>query len=251
MYHRYLAALAATAVLSAPALAQYATQAQPAPIQRSYSNAPMRPAAVRSTQPAAGVWVRSTGPVTTVTHDSQRTEMRLDHGIANVTVHDPEEGSIVLVDLPGGQAQLLKNGLYTFNAVTNTVRVVRGEASVFPGNETKARKVDEAQAFVFGRDSHAVDVHYRYDRTDLLPGGSYGYNGAQYAQRYADGPVYHDDYYGYPGYYAPYYAGWGYPGWGGWGYPYGGYGWGVGIGFYGGGWGRGWYGGGFRGGRRW
>lgn len=247
MYHRYLAALAAAAALSAPALAQYDSQPQPAPIQRSYSNAPRRPAAVRSTQPAAGVWVRSTAPVTTVARDSQRTELRLEHGVANVTLHDPEEGSIVLVDLPGGQTQLLKNGVYTFNAATNTVRVIRGEASVFPGAETRARKVGEEQLFVFGRDAHAMDFRDRYDRADLLP---YPNNGGsqyapQYAQRYADGPVYRDDYaWGYPAYYAPYpYYGYG------WGYPYG---WGVGIGIYGGwggGWGRGWYGG--HRGRRW
>lgn len=246
MYHRYLAALAAAATLSAPAFAQYDTQTQAAPIQRAYANAPQQRQSIRSAQPAAGVWVRSTAGFATVARDNQRTELRLEHGVANVTVHDPEEGSIVLVDLPGGQTQLLKNGLYTFNAATNTVRVVRGEASAFPGAETKPRKVDEYQTFTFGRDAHAIDVRYRYDRTDLLPGTA----APQYAQRYADGPVYRDDYaygygYGYPvGYYGYGYPGWGY---GGWGYPYG-YGLGIGFGYGYGGWGRGYYGGGFRGG---
>lgn len=253
MHHRHLAALAVASALSVAASAQYDSQ-QPAPVQRAprayRSTTGSTP--VRSSEVASGVWVRSTAGFATVARDSQRTEIRIERGIANVTVHDPEEGSIVLVDLPGGQAQLLKNGLYTFNAATNTVRVVRGEASAFPGNETRPRKVGEYQLFSFGRDAHAMDVRSRYDRTDLLPGSVYA--GGQYAQSYADGPVYRDDAYGwgYPGYYGVYPAygyGYGYRGWGGWGYPYG-YGFGVGIGYYGG-WGRGFYGGGFRRGRRW
>ncbi len=41
--------------------------------------------------------------------------------------------SELLVDLPGGQVSLLKDGFYTFNADTQTVRVLKGEADAYPG----------------------------------------------------------------------------------------------------------------------
>ena len=70
----------------------------------------------------------------TVSADAKGTEMRITHGVANVSVHHPEnKDARILVDLPGGQTALLKDGLYTFNADTNTVRVLKGEADAYPG----------------------------------------------------------------------------------------------------------------------
>lgn len=271
---RILASMLALAALTATASAQtstYATQAEAAPIERAaHANTytqngdaeapapyarpyhePSHPT-VASSQPAQGIWVRSNAnaALTTVKADAARTELRLDRGTANVIVHHPLHDSLVLVDLPGGQTQLLKNGLYTFNADTNTVRVLDGEASVFAGQSTSSVKVKEDHAFTFGLEGRSVDVGFEQARADLLPGAvTYG---SRYASNYGDGPIYRDDAYGYPGFY----GGYGYPyggyGYGGWGYPYGGYGYpyGIGIGIgYGGGWGRGYYGGGgFRGG---
>jgi len=226
------------------------SQSQAAPIERPAlpSNygppqaAPQGPA-IATTQPAPGVTVHTDQPnaLHIVAGDATRTELRLDHGRANVTVHDPVADSLVLVDLPGGQTQLLKNGLYTFNADTNTVRVLVGEADAFSGvnpNE-KPRKVKEDQQLVFsGASPRSRDVDPYTLRADLLPGavshngyahGEPGY--APYSGYY--GP-YGDGFYGgYP--YYPYYAGYGYPYWG-WGYP-------IGFGF---GWGGGFRGGGFR-----
>jgi len=234
------------------------SQSQAAPIERSGpaanygppSQAQPQGPAIATSQPAPGVSVRTDQPnaLHIVASDATRTELRLDHGRANVTVHDPTADSLVLVDLPGGQSQLLKNGFYTFNADTNTVRVLVGEVYAFPAanpNENP-RKVKEDQQLVFaGTDIRSHDVDPYTGHGDLLPGAvshnGYANGEPGYATYpgYAYGP-YGDGFYGYP---YPYYA-YGYPYWG-WGYPVGfGFGWGWGGGFY-----RGGYGG-FRGGFR-
>ena len=240
--------------LSATAFAQQAyqvdqqppsyTQSQAAPIQRSQTSAITQTYSITTSQPAQGVTVRVEQPdaLHTVVAEPQRTELRLDHGRANIIVHDPTPDSLVLVDLPSGQTQLLKNGLYTFNADTNTTRVLHGEALAFPGTTPagKPLKVKEGQQLVFaGSNIRSRGIDPYYARTDLLPwaaqpgagDGGYGEPGYGYAP-YGYGP-YGDGFYGYP-YYAY-----------GWGYPYG-YGWGWGGGYYGGF--RGGYGGGFGGG---
>jgi hypothetical protein len=176
--------------------------------------------------------------VETVTASSAVTELRVVQGRADVTIHHPADHSQILVDLPGGQVALLKDGLYTFNAGTNTVRVLHGEAEAYAGSKTdgKGTKVKETQQLTVSANwkLKAVDA-YPYELTaDLLPGGA-----AAHGDGY--GPGYGDGYYG--GY--PYYAGvYGYP-WGYGFYPYGYYPYGFGLGF-------GYYGGfgGFRGGFR-
>jgi hypothetical protein len=239
------------------------TQAQAAPIERAYpaqnsaasayanpqanpayppADAPMRPArTISSSQPIAGVWVRTdaNSAVQTVSADAKGTELRVTHGIANVSVHHPEHDARILVDLPGGQVALLKDGMYTLNADTNVVRVLKGEADAYPGSAVDGIKVKEEHQLALGKDNRATEVAPGELMADYLPGrnddarGSEGYAGAGYGY----GP-YGDGFYGYP-YPYPYVAyGYGYP-WGyGWGYPYG-----VGLGF-------GYYGGfgGFRGG---
>ena len=196
-------------------------------------NAPPPPPRVTSSQPIAGVYVRVAegASAKAVTADANGTEIRVDGGIANITVRHPAANVQILVDLPGGQVALVKDGIYTFNAQTNTVGVLDGEADALGSHEPI--RVKEGHQFVFapGGD-HPIEANFAQLRNDLLPAG-----------RYANGDGYPA--YGYaPGYYAPYpyYAyGWGYPGW--YGYPY------VGLGFgYYGGWGRGW-GGGWGGGR--
>jgi hypothetical protein len=268
---KFFALVLATLSASAPALlAQNADPAgsantlnytqDAAPIQRSQPAQPYYPGgygppaqattqpppvSIASSQPVQGVLVRSlrNTPVETVTTDANRLELRLTHGIANIDVHDPEQHRLILVDLPGGQTQLLKNGLYTFNADTNTVRVLHGEADAFPGSNpstnptAKPIKVKEDHQLSFvGSNIHATDFDYYQATTDLLPTNHsepLAYNGGGAGYGYpVDAPYY---------YYDPYWA-YGYPfGWGwGWGWGYGGY---YGRGFYGGGF-RGGYGGG-------
>ena len=187
-------------------------------------------------QPVAGVWLRSesTSVLKTISATPERTEIELDRGRLNVTVHQPAQHSAILIDLPGGQTSLFKDGLYTFNADTNTVRVLRGEAAAYPGpiadnaNE-KAIKVkeDHQLALVAAPNSNHGEFKsvesYPYELTaDLLQSPNQGDRPS------ANG--YFGDYPYYGGY--PYYAGgWGYPGYFGYGYPFA---YGVGFGYYGG-----------------
>jgi hypothetical protein len=245
---RSLSLLFALATLTVAASAQSAPdsssymQPQAAPIQRNYAGPERSDAAPRvtSTQPIPGVILRvdEASSVKTVSATADVTELRIEHGRANVSVHHPEHSTQILVDLPGGQTALLKDGLYTFNADTNTVRVLMGEADVFPGSSNTAVKVKEDHQFAFGTETHSTEVNFNQARIDLLEGTrtaprGEGYNG--------DGPYYpsgYPYYYGYPGFY-------GYPY--GYGYPFG---FGIGFGYYGGFGGfRGGFGG-FHGGRR-
>jgi hypothetical protein len=202
-------------------------------------------------QPVTGVFLRiaANSAVREVSATPERAEFRVERGLVNVSVHHPEDHMLVLVDLPGGQVQLLKNGFYTFNAATNTTRVLKGEADAFTGIDTNAKplKVKEDHAVIFpaagqaGVKLRSIEFYPMQARGDVIasPG--------EYA-RASDGPGYG---YGYGAGYPAYgFAGYGYPGvWGGYdpywdgfyGYPFG-----VGIGF-GGFYGGGFYHGGFRG----
>ena len=242
-------------------------QSHPAPIVRmapgsqAYGNqpasapAPAQQPTVTTTQPAAGIWLKTepTSVVKVLSSTADKTEIRVDHGRANVQVHQPADNSEILVDLPGGQTTLLKDGVYTFNAETNTVRVLKGEAEVYRGtaNSTdKPIKVKEDHELTFtdsGSGLKAKDVGQRELFADLLPGtirpdarDDNGY------EPYGYGPAYGSGFYPYAAY------GWGDPwGWPGWGYPGFGYGFGLGFGYGGFGYGGFGYGGfgGFRGGR--
>src|ERR1700761_1109747 len=246
-------------------------QQEAAPIQRGYPNHAYRggqvpqPAAVSpltlapgetiapktdsNVNPIEGVWLRvgAQSSVKEVTRDANKLELSVEHGLVNVSVHDPDKDVLILVDLPGGQTQVLKNGLYTFNAETNTARVLKGEALAFPagtigggkpGNKEDAKpiKVKEYNKVVFsGTDVRPREFYPEEARVDLLRGPRMGPGGAD--DPYGYGP-YGDGFYGYPPY--PYYGyGYTYAPWG-WGYPYyaWGYPFGVGFGFgYYGGWG--------------
>ena len=219
---------------------------------------------------APGTLLRLAGDTTAemVAADGNRVEIRLDSGRANVDVNAMRHQGLLLVDLPQGQLQLLKPGLYTFNTETRTARVYNGEADAFPGTDTssdvKPVKVKENhEVMLTGDRLHPAG----FDRTlheDLLP-----WSGSQEAQAAMAGgtlteeptnhftPVGYGYGYGYP--YAGFGPGFGYS-YGFYGYPYGFYGapfgFGLGLGFgggfygrYGYGLGRGYgYGGGLRGG---
>ena len=188
-------------------------------------------------QPAAGVSIRSDAEngVETVAASDALTELRVSHGRADVILHHPKDHSEIIVDLPGGRITLLKDGLYTFNAETNTVRVLKGEAEAFSGAliEGKGTKVKEEQQLTLASTGKLKSVEaYPYELTaDLIGQGGPGGDRPPYA---GYGPYADDFYAGYP-YVA---VGYGYP-WGGF-YPYGyGYPFGIGFGYYGGFYGRG------------
>lgn len=279
---------------SGPAEPSY-TQSQPAPIERAYPNPtysnqnqaqrpydqnsgsygqPM-PAPVTlspggtvsaagmplTAHPIPGVILRvaPNSSVKELVSSAERLELRIESGIANVDVHDPQKHVLLLVDLPGGQTQMLKNGLYTFNAATNTARVLKGEARAFPASASKGEsmKVKEYNKIEFGKDARPHEFVPQQAIADLIPapprgpeqnGGGTGYG---YGAGYGYGPGYGygrygDGFYGYPYAYYPYYGfASPYP----WGYPYG-YGFypSIGIGFgYFGGFHGGFHGGGFHG----
>jgi hypothetical protein len=247
---RPFALLLALSTLSAGAFAQSADpsvtgsssnniQTQPAPITRGAAHRFI------DTQPVLGVWVHADANSTVTTVSANKggtTEIRLERGRANLQINHPAEHSLILVDLPGGQTALLKDGLYTFNAETNTVRVLHGEAEVYPGAaDTKAKaikiKEDHELSFTGSGNLKSVEADPREIASDLLPAG--GPEGAPMGRGYA-APGYGYGPYGdgYPVYPYPYVA-YGYPYYG-WGYPFG---FGLGFGYYGG------FGGGFYGGR--
>ena len=231
--------------------------AQAAPIVRSSpGGGPAGMAQVFDAQPSAGVSVRSdvSKGVETVMASGTVTELRVVQGRANVTVHHPADHTQILVDLPGGQVSLLKDGLYTFNAGTDTVRVLHGEAEAFAGAKsaavtgTKGSKVKETQQLAFFPDANSKNANvkdaklkavnaYPYELTaDYLPSGAraHGDGGAPYREGYYGGGYpYFAGAYGYPLGYGYYPFGYGYP-----------FGVGLGVGFYGGF--GGYRGGGFR-----
>ncbi len=191
-----------------------------------------------------------------VTSDGHRAEVRLEKGRANVAVNNVRPGSLLLVDLPNGQTQILKSGLYTFDTASQTVRVFNGEVGEFPGaninSSEKPVKVKEGKEVVLSDPSVRPVKFDRDDSQDgLLPwtgaqetqaamgGGAIsakaGYAEAGYAPAaygYGSAPYAYGDDFGYG-----YGYGLGYP-YGLYGYPYGFYGapfgLGLGIGYYGG-----------------
>ncbi len=229
-----------------PASAAQAPTAPPAssqgvPIVRAYSDSssPAGHAAspLLDSQPSAGVFVRSdvANGVEVVSASNSVTELRVLQGRADVTLHHPADHSKIFVDLPGGQVSLLKDGLYTFNAGTKTVRVLHGEAEAFAGvmDGSKGTKVKESQqlAFYDNVKLKAVDSYSYELASDLLPEGGQGRDegmgDGRYGRAFYGGYPYYAGAYGYG--FAPY----------GYGYPFGG----IGFGYYGGF-------GGFRGGFR-
>jgi hypothetical protein len=202
-----------------------------------------------------------------VATDANRAEARVESGRANVAVNLVRSHTLLLVDMPNGQTQILKRGLYTFDVPTETMRVYSGEADAFPGANTdtdvKPVKVKEDHEVAMAAGSlHSAKFDPQQGQQDLLP-----WTGPQETHAaLADGALSYNSGAGYGGYapaaygygpagygYAPVGWGFGYPypylayGWpyGFYGYPYGwaGYPW-VGVGFgYWGGYGGGWYGG--------
>ena len=237
------------------------TQSQSAPVERYYDNsngdnnfvsklAPGQFLAAghgtASAVAAPGVFVRvgRGGVLRAVTLTNENTELKVDRGVINVSVHSAVKHAQILIDLPGGQTNLIKDGFYTFNANTNTARVLKGEAYGYPGGNTQQKpiKIKENHAVIFnGPDVRSFEFDPFEARADLIPYGPR-------TEGQSEGPGYYGPYAGYPyyDYGYPYWYGYGYP-WFGFGY-YGGWG-----GYWGGGWGRGGYGrggygGGFHGG---
>lgn len=199
-----------------------------------------------------------------------RTEVRLERGTADVEVDQIYKQNTVLIDFADGQTQLLKRGLYGFDADNSTVRVFDGKAAVYPGQNLQSNikpiEVKGGREFVLNGEM-AKPQHFNKNEaknTDLyrwsslrsaylgqanidLASAYAGYGGFTPGWYWAGGP------FGYTwlpgnglfwspfgfGFYSPLYLYGGGPIYGGYGYGYGdGYGYGYGDGYgYGGGYG--------------
>jgi hypothetical protein len=141
-----------------------------------------------------------------VSPDLTHTEIKLDQGHANIEVDQIYPQNTILIDLKNGQTQLLKNGLYVFDADNSTVRVFDGKAAVYPGNNLQANvkpiEVKGGRQLIlsseptrpqsFNKDQASTDPLYKWSslRSDYL-----GQANLNLAQEYASYPGF------YPGWY--------------------------------------------------
>jgi hypothetical protein len=200
-----------------------------------------------------GIYLRldDDSSVRMISPDLTSTQLALDKGRATVEVDEIHPQDNVQIVDNGVPTQLLKNGLYEFNADKDTARVVSGKAAAreankwvdIKGDHQLTLSADAAQkAQHFGKDS-AKDELYTWSslRSEYLSeanGELAGYYGAGYAPGwYWDPWFYGYTFIGPYSFYSPF--GWGF-------YPFGYWG---GFGYYG----RGYYHGGihegFRGGQ--
>jgi hypothetical protein len=84
-----------------------------------------------------GVFLRvaDNSTVKMVSPDLANTEVELDKGRAMAEVTDISKNNNIRVDQNGASMQLLKKGLYDFDAFHNQVRVFKGKADVFLNNQ--------------------------------------------------------------------------------------------------------------------
>jgi hypothetical protein len=87
-----------------------------------------------------GIFLRigANSTVRMVSPNLTQTEIRLEQGRANVEVDQIYQQNRILVDLPNGQTQIMKKGLYAFDAGNSTVSVFDGQANVYPGSDLQA-----------------------------------------------------------------------------------------------------------------
>jgi hypothetical protein len=154
--------LLSLATLFAPAYGQSANQARPGTLnyvegQASIDGRQVSPQSVGSTelQPGQylatadgkaeilltpGVFLRldNNSTVKMIKPDLTHTEVSLERGRASVEADQLLPQNLILIDQKNGQTQLLKNGLYEFNAENNMVRTFDGKAAVFPGNDMQS-----------------------------------------------------------------------------------------------------------------
>jgi hypothetical protein len=154
--------LLSLATLFAPAFGQSANQARPGTLNyvegqasidgrrvspQSVGSAELQPGQYLATADGKaeilltpGVFLRldNNSTVKMIKPDLTHTEVSLERGRASVEADQLLPENLILIDQRNGQTQLLKNGLYEFNAENNTVRTFDGKAAVFPGNDMQS-----------------------------------------------------------------------------------------------------------------
>jgi hypothetical protein len=83
-----------------------------------------------------GIFLRldKNSTVKMISPDLTHTEVALERGRAEVEGAQQYPQNRILINLRGGQAEILKNGLYEFDADNNTVRTFDGKAVIYPDN---------------------------------------------------------------------------------------------------------------------
>jgi len=191
-----------------------------------------------------GIYLRldDDSSVRMISPDLTSTQVALDKGRATVEVDEIHPQNNVQIIDNGVQTQLLKDGLYEFNADNDTARVFSGKAAAREANKWVDIKSDHQlalsagaahQAQRFGKDS-AKDELYNWSslRSEYLSEANSDLSGYYAYSGYAPGWYWDPWFYGYTfigpyPFYSPF--GWGF-------YPFG-Y-----FGYYGGYYGRGYYG---------
>ena len=159
---RFTALLLSLATLSATAFGQTANPARPGTLnyiegQASIEGRALTPQSVGNTELEPGQYLSTANgkaeilltpgiflrlgndtTVQMVSPDLTKTEVRLEQGHANVEVDQIYNQNVILIDTKNGQTQLLKNGLYSFDATNSTVRVFDGKAAVYAGSNLQA-----------------------------------------------------------------------------------------------------------------
>ncbi len=229
--------LLSVATLSAPLFSQSAISARPGTVnyiegQASLEGRQLSPNAVGHTELSAGqffatadgkaellltpgVFLRLDNNTTIkmVTPDLTHTEVQVTQGRAGIEVDHLYKQNDILIDLNHQQTQLLKAGLYEFDANASTLRVLEGEALAFaslnPQPNEKPVKVKEGKQFAFNGDA-AKPVGFdrkQFEATDQLYSWSslrssyLGEANLHLAQSYAGN-------YGYGGYGGGFAPGW-------------------------------------------
>jgi FecR protein len=87
-----------------------------------------------------GVFLRisDNSEVKMISPDLTNIEVEVNQGRAMVEVTDISKDNTIRIDLAGSNTQLLKNGLYDFDANQSTVRVFKGKAEVLVNNQKVA-----------------------------------------------------------------------------------------------------------------
>jgi len=83
-----------------------------------------------------GIFLRldKNSTVKMISPDLTHTEVALERGRAEVEGAQQYPQNRILINLRGGQAEILTNGLYEFDADNNTVRTFDGKAVIYPDN---------------------------------------------------------------------------------------------------------------------
>jgi hypothetical protein len=248
------------ATLSAPMFAQGPDSARPGTLnyiegQASLEGRQLSPKSVGHAELAAGQYLATANgkaeilltpgiffrldkdsTVKMISPDLMHTEVELVQGHASVEVDQLYKQNDILINLKNGQTQLLKNGLYEFDATNGTVRVFEGEAAVFasvaPQPNEKAIKVKSGKVFALAggqvadgkvkpvsfdrKQAEASDPLYKWSslRSDYLGqsninlGMSYGGGGGLAPGWAWDSAAY--DYTWLPGGYDPFFSPFGY-----------------------------------------